>query len=572
MSDLSQVWKQLGTYVRGSWVHQKLNNGSVVGKVGRTLKKSGNGGAKKREFGTKNVQQLLMNEELYSRFTEWGLVIEQDIWLIDDTAFYTELYNLLGESALKAENVELVIARLSKSDKFYSIKVFERLNNFYQRWCQGEFIDALPDANFPQQKMLQVKAKNLKLGLRAVDIYTGLNVLILLLELHRYTRQFEELKQQIIFYPSGQPDTGNFFTSQLLRVINYSDSIEVGNFASTVGEFLYAGNFSGAYLGDANLTGVNFTNAILTGTYLGNANFTGANLSSANLGAANLGDANLSGANLSSAILRRADLSSANFSGANLQNANLSGADLNYADLSSSNLDSANLRGANLTGANLRDAVISHAIFKNVTCFGANLSGANLEGADLSQADLCRADVSGVNFMNANLTGINLSDSILFSANLQNAILHAADLSYAKLSGAFFNGANLNSCILIGADLSRVNLSNVNLCEADLSGVNLSEADLHGADLSEAVLCGTDMSYANLTGANLSSSNLTGAIFNGANLSYTNLSYAILENVDLTYANLEGIIWNDNQSWVGVRGLETAVNVPAALKQQLGLS
>jgi uncharacterized protein YjbI with pentapeptide repeats len=571
MSDLSQVWKQLETYVRGSWVHQKLNNGSVVGKFGYTLKKSGNGQGEKHKFNTKNVQQLLMNEELYSGLIEWGQKSEQNLWLIDNTAFHTELYNLLGESTLKAETVELVIARLSKSDRFYPIHVFERCKNFYQRWCQGEFIDALPNDNFPQQKMAQIQSKNVKLGLRAVDIYTGLNVLILLLEIHRYAQQSEELKQEIIFYASGQPDTNNFFTSQLLRVINYSDSIEVGNFASTVGEFLHGGNFNGSYLGDANLSGVNFADAILTGTYLGNANFTGANLSSANLSAANLGDANLSGAILRNAIFRHADLSSANFSGANLHNANLTGADISYADLSSSNLDSANLRGANLTGANVKDAVISHAILKSAICFGANLSGANLEGTDLSQADLCRADVSGVNFCHANLTGTNLSDSILFSANFQNATLHAADLSYTKLSGALFDGANLNSCNLLGADLSGVNLSNVNLSEADLTGVNISEANLQGADLSEAVLYGTDLSYTNLNGANLSSSNLTGSILNGADLRGANLSYAILDGADFKGADLEGIIWNNNQSWEGVRGLESALNVPAELKQKLGL-
>lgn len=72
MSDLSQVWKQLGIYVRGAWVHQKLLSGSVVGKVGCTLRKSQNRQGKKHELGTKNVQQLLMDEELYSRLIEWG--------------------------------------------------------------------------------------------------------------------------------------------------------------------------------------------------------------------------------------------------------------------------------------------------------------------------------------------------------------------------------------------------------------------------------------------------------------------------------------------------------------------
>ncbi|MBF2066035.1 MAG: pentapeptide repeat-containing protein [Calothrix sp. C42_A2020_038] len=571
MSDLSQVWKRLGTYVRGSWVHQKSNQGSHKGKVGLTSRKNWNGRGQKYESSSKNVQQLLMNEQLYSALMEWGQCSEQNAWLVDDIACYTEIYNLLGERVLKAEVTQEVIERLSGSNKFHPIGLFERLSYFYSRWCQGEFIDALPEVNFPQKKMLDIRAKKVQVGLRQVDIYTGLNVLILLLELSRYAQQSQELKPKIIFYPSGQPDTNNFFTSQLLRVINYSDSIEVGNFASTVGEFLYGCNFSGAYLGDVNLTGVNFAGANLTGTYLGNANFTGTNFSNANLSVANLGDANLSGANLSGAMLRRADLSSANLSGANLVGANLVGADLSYADLSSSDLSGANLTGANLTGANLRDAVINNAILKRGTCFGANLSGASLQGANLSQADLCRADVSGVNLQSTNLIGINLSDSILFSANLENANMHAADLSYAKLHGAKLHGANLREAILLGADLNGVELGNVILREANLSGVTLSEADLQSADLSEAILCGTDLSFANLNNANLSSSNLTNTIFSGADLSGANLSYAVLEETDFKNTNLEAITWNDNQSWEGAHGLETALNIPAQLKEKLGL-
>ncbi|NMF86814.1 hypothetical protein E1H13_26580 [Nodosilinea sp. P-1105] len=36
-------------------------------------------------------------------------------------------------------------------------------------------------------------------------------------------------------------------------------------------------------------------------------------------------------------------------------------------------------------------------------------------------------------------------------------------------------------------------------------------------------------------------------------------------------ADLRAICWDENTNWRGVIGLETAVNVPEALKQQLGL-
>ncbi len=582
MAHLSQVWQRLRTYVI-FWLEPNQNfpidkatsrlikNGSkfngAVPAVDTALKKQD----ENRELPENNLNELLAAEKLYQSLLKLAKLDNHLTCLVGNRDFDTEIYNLLGSGALKPEIVFAIMGKLIASNEISLIEIFERLKNFYRRWCQGEFIDAPPSSNLPQKKMLEMHSQNLQIGVRQVDIYTGLNVMILLLELHRYAQQQDEFKQKIIFYPSGQPDTENFFTSVLLRAINYSDAMEIGNFSTIVGEFLKGGNFSGAYLGSANLTGANFSNANLTGAYLGDANLTGANFSDANLGAANLGDANLSGANLTGANLRRTDLSSANLSGANLDDADFGGANLSNADLSSSSLDSADLTGTNLTGASLRNANLKNANLKHAILFGANLSDANLSNTNLTSADLCRADISGVDLSDAILQGANLSDTILFSANLNNAILHAADLSYAKLNGAKLHGANLEGAILLGADLNGVDLSNVILSEADLSGVTLSEADLSYANLKDAILLGCDLSYANLNSANLSGSNLTGANLGGADLSGTDLSYAILGGVDLSEANLDAIAWNENQTWSGVRGLETALNIPAALKEKLGL-
>jgi hypothetical protein len=267
------------------------------------------------------------------------------------------------------------------------VQLFKRLENFYLRWCDGEFIDALQD-NYPQKKMSQLQGQGIKTGLRQVDVYAGLNVMILLLELHRYAQSQDDLKNEIAFYPCGQPDTEGFgeTSDRLLRIIGYGCCISVGFFLGTVGSFLR---------------------------------------------------------------------------GANLSDANLSGADLSGADLSDADLSGAFLSGAFLSGAFLSRACLS----------GAILSRAFLRGAILSDADLSDADLSG--------------------ATLFSAILSGADLSGAILSGAF-----------------------------------LSRAILSGADLRGAILSGAD---------------------------------------------LENIIWDEDTKWENVRGLETAQNVPEALKQQLGL-
>ncbi len=587
MTQLSQIWQLLRNYFRDTSPEEvsyktSPENAAVL-PLGKITPEPDKGLQTARHY----LPTSLLPQQLQKSLENWtkpshGLKLNtsemqpQPIINVDaqqlNTRMHQEIYDVLGNGALTTDIVTQVMDLLIAGKKFRPVHLFQCLENFYSHWCRGEFLDAPPSDNLPQKKMLHMAAQGVVIGLRQVDIYTGLNVLILLLELHRYAQQQNELQPQINFYPSSPPDTESFFTSQLLRVIHYSDAMEIGNFSNIVGEFLRGGNFRGAYLGDANLTGANFSGANLCGAYLGDANLTGVNFSRANLCGANFGDANLSGANLSNANLSGADFSSANLSGANLTSADLHRADLSSADLSSTNLSSTNLNSADLSNANLKNTNLSNADLSHTHLFGTNLSDANLTGVNLSHADLCRADLSGADMSKAILNGTNLSDTILFSTNLSDAILIAADLSYAKLNGAKLNYAKLNGAMFLGADLSGVDLSGVILNDADLSGVLLSEADLSNADLSDAVLFGTDLSYANLNRANLSGSNLTGALLNGADLSHTNLSYAILGGADVSDANLEKMTWGEKQQWEGVRGLETALNVPEALKAQLGLS
>ncbi|MBE9006073.1 pentapeptide repeat-containing protein [Fortiea sp. LEGE XX443] len=357
------------------------------------LKSNDHGGV---EFFHKSIREFLCAERIKQSLEEWTEPGKRGkTFNVDEQTMDWEIYDLLGYGGLTPEIVEYLIGLLITSDEFRPLELFKRLENFYGRWCDGEFIDAPPE-NFPQRKMRLLKEQGIKQGQRQVDIYAGLNVMILLLELHRYAQGRDELKEEIIFYPSGKPKE-NTWTTQLLRIINYSEAIQLGNFTNIVGQFLsYAdlsyANLNGADLSYADLSGANLNGANLNGAYLSGANLSGAYLSGAYLSRANLSGANLSGANLNGAYLSRANLSGANLSGANLSGANLSGANFSGANLSRAYLSGANLSGANLSRANLS---------------GANLSGANLSGANLSRADLSRANLSG-----ANLSGANLSDEI----------------------------------------------------------------------------------------------------------------------------------------------------------------
>jgi hypothetical protein len=321
------------------------------------------------EFVHKSFGEFLCAERLKESLEEWTEPGKKGRGFnTQDSQMDWEIYDLLGYGSLTEEIVEYLMGLLTtpavagQESLFRPVELFERLEDFYLRWCEGEFIDMLPES-LPQKKMrlLRDQLKTQDLGQRQIDVYAGLNVMILLLELHRYGQKKDELKDKIMFYPCGKPNAKGELddASRLLRLIGYSCCVGNLDFLQTVGRFLSGADLSGADLRGAYLRGANLRGANLRG-----ANLRGAYLSGAYLSAAGLSGAYLSGAYLSGAYLSRANLSRANLWGANLR-----GADLSSANLSRANLWGANLRGAKLSGADLR---------------GADLRGADLSGASLS--------------------------------------------------------------------------------------------------------------------------------------------------------------------------------------------
>jgi len=347
------------------------------------------------EFVHKSFGEFLCAERLKESLEEWTEPGKKGRGFnTKDSDMDWEIYDLLGYGGLTREIVEYLMGLLTtpavagEASQFRPVELFQRLEDFYLRWCEGEFIDAPPE-NLPQKKMrlLRDQLKTQKLGQRQIDVYAGLNVMILLLELHRYGQQRDELKDKIMFYPCGEPNAEGKLddASRLLRLIGYSCCVGYFDFLQTVGTFL-----SGAHLSGANLGGVELCGADLDG-----AKLCGANLNGAELSYAYLIDADLSGAHLSSAYLRGAYLSGVNLSGVNLSRADLSDADLSDTDLRGAYLNSAYLSRADLSSANLS---------------GANLSGANLSGAELSDADLSGADLSYADLSYADFSDVYLGD------------------------------------------------------------------------------------------------------------------------------------------------------------------
>lgn len=146
--------------------------------------------------------------------------------------------------------------------------------------------------------------------------------------------------------------------------------------------------------------------------------------------------------------LREANLCGLNLSNALLSHAILLGTDLSNANLSEAWLVEANLRGADLSDANLAGASLARAILSestmvrtiggvvssmkypanltNANLSGAYLGGATLEGADLSGADLSGADLSGATFVRTNLTRANLSGCRVYGLSVWDVNLELA--------------------------------------------------------------------------------------------------------------------------------------------------
>jgi len=197
----------------------------------------------------------------------------------------------------------------------------------------------------------QLPDRSKPLGQRQIDVYTGCNVIILLLELHRYAQSNESLKNQVKFYPCSQnPDNNEnwedfLFDFRLARIIGYSLCVpELEGFMVIVKSFLRGVNLQGAYLRGIYLPKADFRDANLQGTYLRgscfiNADFHNADLSGADLSGTNLRGANFNGANLSNVNLRGAYLSGESYRNSGFNKANFRGSDFNGANLNGANLE-----------------------------------------------------------------------------------------------------------------------------------------------------------------------------------------------------------------------------------------
>lgn len=287
------------------------------------------------EFFHKSFGEFLFAERLKVS-TQYYEAEDGRQLVIPEAQVNWQIYDLLGFGRLTPEIVEYLMGLLTENQDFPWEQLFKRLEKFYGNWCKGKFIDSAEET-LPQKKLRELQKYGIQeLGQRQVDIYAGLNVMILLLELHRYAQEQDDLKEQIIFYPSGQREE-NSRTIQLLRIINYSDCFQFQTFNSVVGQFL-----RGANLRDANLSGTDLSNADLS-----NAVQTLAAQSSA----AQTSGAHTSVRQTSAAQTSAAHISTAQTSGTHTSGAQTSGAHTSAAQTSAAQTSRAQTSAAQTSAA-----------------------------------------------------------------------------------------------------------------------------------------------------------------------------------------------------------------------------
>ncbi len=172
------------------------------------------------------------------------------------------------------------------------------------------------------------------------------------------------------------------------------------------------------------------------------------------------------------------DLSGLDFSKAVLRSARLNKTKLVGAKFVDAVLDQAWLLKADLTGADMRGAHMFQGQFR-----GAKMDGVDLSNARVA-SDLTKASLKGAKFVSADLgadmrnQSMGLMRGILKSADLEGADFTGAnlsrvDLEFATLKGANLSNANMMSAQLGGADLTGANVKGANFNKADVSSTTL---------------------------------------------------------------------------------------------------
>ena len=199
------------------------------------------------EFFHKSFGEFLMARRLTESFWSWTEKGRRGrSYVIKDDDLNKEIYDLLGYGYLTVEVLDYVMPLLKQGEKQVKdndeeednyiptewMTLYERLYCFYLDWSDGQFINAY-NAILPLNKARELKEYEIMVGQQAVDIYTGLNIMRLLLAINSYAQGQDSLKENIHFHPCGDPNNGEEFNeTRLVKIMGYGDCLGVGTFNS----------------------------------------------------------------------------------------------------------------------------------------------------------------------------------------------------------------------------------------------------------------------------------------------------------------------------------------------------
>lgn len=172
------------------------------------------------------------------------------------------------------------------------------------------------------------------------------------------------------------------------------------------GELIRQGQAECTWIGEVDLSFMDFSSVNLRGTQLFRTNLKGSNLEGAQLDSARFEEANLTGSNLSGA-----SAPGANFKRAGMMNIRLIRAYLRDADLSDTKLMGASLEGAMAAGAWFSYSQAVRVSFKDADLTGTDWALGQFSQSDFSGAILVRAYMHHSRWVGADLRGANMTDA-----------------------------------------------------------------------------------------------------------------------------------------------------------------
>ncbi len=357
--------------------------------------------------------------------------------------------------------------------------------------------------------------------------------------------------------------TASYQSGDLTGVRLFSHDLSGWNFS---GKNLSSGSFGGSYLNNAdlsnanltgvdlgfNVTGANFTDAVLTGAYISASGFTPGQL-------------------YSTASYKNHDLRGIHFTNANV---NLSGWDLSNQDLTGVEFRSISLAGTNFSNAIINDArfeSINPGTFTPAQLYStASYQNHDLRGLRLSASgnafDLTLQDLTGADLTIA-WSGTNLTDAVVggthFHMYSSGSVLTATQI-YSTASYQLRNMAGV-----------KIEGWQVTLDNWDMSGINLSNAVFSGhfeagyLTLNEFNFAGADLTNASFDSVIFTNTNFSGADARGASI-YLNFASVTTTNLIHPDGTIQGLNLTSGNSLV-VRDYDNPIG-PAEIEVENGFS